>query len=281
MRAMLRCLSLALALGAILSSAAFADFPADVPDRLQLGIGGMSGTFDTGGAAGPSNGRASVMIVFEDAFDLRVHDDFLTTDGFWRFGGRHYIDFGYVDIERHGRKVVDQDLSFGRYTFHVGSTADSWFTSRFAYVDYRYDMLQVYPVRISGSAGFNIERIAAGISATGNITDQNGNVVNGQATSESIYNVPVPMLGFQLDWALSHNSVLQTYTRAFWLDLSTLRGGQSDFVLRYHWYFIRNVAAGIGYERIAVSIPKYIENGEVQRFAYTIQGITLYLRGAY
>jgi hypothetical protein len=278
---MLRCLSLALTLGAILSPPAFADFPSGIPDRLQLGIGGMQGTFATGGAFGPSDGRLGVMIVFEDALDLRVHDSFLTTDGFWRFGGRHYIDFGYVNIERHGRKVVDQDLSFGRYTFHVGSTADSWFDSRFAYVDYRYDFLQVDPVRISGSAGLNIERIAAGISATGNITDQNGNVVNGQATSESKYNLPVPMLGLQLDWALSRASVLQTYTRAFWIDLSTIRGGQSDFVLRYHWYFVRNAAAGIGFERISLNLPKYIENNEVQRFAYSIQGLMLYVRGTY
>ena len=59
MSRMLRCLSLALALGAILSPPAFADFPSGIPDRLQLGIGGMQGTFATGErSAHPTAGLA-------------------------------------------------------------------------------------------------------------------------------------------------------------------------------------------------------------------------------
>jgi len=55
----------------------------------------------------------------------------------------------------------------------------------------------------------------------------------------------------------------------------------SDVVFRYHWFFVPHAAVGIGYERLNVSLPKYIAEDQVQRFAYTVQGLTLYLRGAY
>jgi len=281
MRVSLRALALPLAAGMLLSAPARAEFPSEVPDRAQLGISSMFGVFDTGVAVGPSNGPVNLMIVLEDALDLDVHDTFVTTDGFWRFGGRHYLDVGYLNVERKAHQTVDEQFDFGRYTFHAGAQADGWFASRFAYAAYRYDFLQLEPVRISGSAGMSIGRLDGGVSATGNITDRNNNVVNGQTTVESKYTVPLPLLGFQLDWALTPRSVLEAYNRTIWVDFSTLRGGMSDVVFRYHWFFVPHAAVGIGYERLNVSLPKYVTEGQVQRFAYTVQGLTLYLRGAY
>src|SRR5215831_11615818 len=85
MRVPLRALALSLAAVMLLSASARAEFPSEVPDRFQLGLGGMFGVFDTGIALGPATSSVNVMIVLEDALGLSVHDGFLTTDGFWRF----------------------------------------------------------------------------------------------------------------------------------------------------------------------------------------------------
>jgi hypothetical protein len=108
-----------------------ADFPVNVPDRLQIVAGGTWATVGTGVALGRNSGALSKMPVFEDFFDIPIHSQFGRIEGSWKFGGRHYLDAGYVNIDRSGARQADADFTFGDYTFHAGARMEGSFGSQF------------------------------------------------------------------------------------------------------------------------------------------------------
>ncbi|MFI5371595.1 MAG: hypothetical protein ACHQ52_08560 [Candidatus Eisenbacteria bacterium] len=273
--------SIAVALSLIAPTIARADFPSGVPDRFQIQVGGTLAIMDTGASLGRKSGAVSGLIVFEDFFDIPVHKDFGRVDGSWKFCGRHYLDAGYVNIDRVGQRQIATDVDFGRYTFHAGAIVQGSFASRFIYAAYRYDFLQEDRVRISGSAGFSVERLAAGLSATGNVTDENGQAVSGEASQEGKITLPIPLIGLQLDWALAPRLAIQSYSRFFAINYAGFRGSQDDSAVRLYWYFTRNLGAGAGYDKIAINIPQISTGGYTARFDYNIQGWSFYLRGAF
>jgi hypothetical protein len=221
------------------------------------------------------------MVVFEDFFNVPIHNQFGRVEGAWRFGLRHYADFGYVNIDRSGARVVDRDVTFGDYTFHAGARVEGRIASRFLYAAYRYDFLQEDRVRISGSAGISAERIAASVSATAGVTDPNGQNVAGEASQEAKVTLPVPLLGLQLDWALAPHLVLNSHTRMFSINYAGIRGNQIESTLRLYWYLHRNFGVGAGYDRVSVSLPQCTTGDQTIRASYDIAGLSLYLRSQF
>ncbi|HUK63334.1 MAG TPA: hypothetical protein VLV15_08375 [Dongiaceae bacterium] len=272
---------IAVALGLLRPAVAWAGFPSDVPDRFQVQVGGTLAIMDTGAALGPKSGAVSAVLVFEDFFNIPIHKDFAQFEGTWRFGARHSLDAGYVNIDRVGQRQIDSDVSFGRYTFHAGATVEGRFASRFIYAAYRYDFFHEDRVRISGSAGISAERLVAGMSATGNITDENGQAVSGEASQEAKLPLPIPLLGLQLEWALAPRIALQSYSRYIALNYAGIRGSQTVSAVRLYWYFSRNLGIGTGFDKVAISMPQYRTGDYTARFDYNIQGWSFYLRGAF
>jgi hypothetical protein len=279
-----RCLALLAAcvpLALIGPSPVHADFPPGVPDRFQVIAGGTWATLGTGVALGRNEGALSKMLVFEDFFDIPIHSQFARVEGSWKFGGRHYLDAGYVSIDRSGARQANTDFTFGDYTFHAGARIEGSFASQFLYTAYRYDFLQEDKVRISGSAGISAERLAAGVTTTAGATDSNGNAVSGEVAQSAQLSLPVPLVGLQLDWALSPKFELQTHSRLFALDYNNFRGSQVDSAVRLFWFFHRNASVGAGYDKLSINMPQFSSGGQTMRFAYDIGGLSLYLRGSF
>ena len=274
-------LVLVVALVASSPPAARADFPAGTPDQVQVLIGGTAATFGTAAALGRKSGALSKMLVFEDFFNIPVSSQFARFEGTWRIKERHYLDFGYVNIERSGSRQIDSDITFGDYTFHAGAQVTGGFDSRFLYAAYRYDFLHEDRIRISGSAGISAERLSMTVSSAAGVTDENGNTVTGGGSQEGHLSLPVPLLGLQLDWALDPRFTFQTHTRMFALNYGGIRGRQTDTAVRMFWSFHRNTSVGLGYDQVSVDLPQYSTSDETLRFSYSISGLSLYLRGTF
>jgi hypothetical protein len=279
-----RCLALLVAcapLALVGPSSALADFPSGAPDRFLIVAGGTAATLGTGVALGRNEGALSKMLVFEDFFNIPIHSQFARIESSWKFGGRHYLDVGYVSIDRSGARQADTDFAFGNYTFHAGARVEGSFDSQFLYTAYRYDFLQEDKVRISGSAGISAERLAAGVTTSAGATDSNGNAVNGEVSQSAQLSLPVPLVGLQLDWALSPKFELETHSRLFSLAYNNFRGSQIDSAVRLYWLFHRNAGIGAGYDKASINMPQFSSGGQTMRFAYNIEGLSLYLRGSF
>jgi hypothetical protein len=258
-----------------------AGFPGDYPDRFQIQVSGTTATLDTQVGLGTEAGGLNSILVFEDLFNLPLHDGYFQGEGSWKCGGRSHIDVGYLDVNRTAERQISEDVEFGKYTFQAGAQVEAFFGSRFAYVAYRHDFLQLEQVRISGSFGISSTKLSARLSSAGGILDENGQPVVGERTSEGKLALPVPLLGFQVDWAVSKRSAIQVFSRVIFIELEDLRGGMAQNTIRYHYYIVRNAALGVGYDAIRCSLQKYRTDDYTLRATYGIQGLTLYLRGAF
>jgi hypothetical protein len=262
-------------------SVADAGFPGDIPDRFQIEVAGTSATLDTEVGLGTQTGGLNTTLVFEDLFNLPIHDGYFQAEGSWKCGGRSHIDVGYIDVNRTAERVIAEDVQFGKYTFQTGAQVEAFFGSQFGYLAYRHDFLQHDDVRLSGSFGFSNTKLSARLSSEGGVLDENQQPVAGGRTVEGKFGLPVPLLGFQVDWALSKRSDIQFFSRIIFINLPDIRGGMSQNTIRYHYWVVRNAALGVGYDGIRCALQKYRNDDYTLRANYGIQGFTLYLRGAF
>lgn len=271
-------LPLVLALTAAASMPAHADpFAGDVPDRVWIDIGAAINEVSTDVAVQGPRGLGAT-IDFEDVLDLPGDKTTARMLGFVRISEkRRYIDFGYVDISRTGTRVLNRDVEFGDYTYHQGGEAHTRFATQFMYAAFRYDFLHEEKIRISGSAGATFLRLVASIEGqAGFVTDADDQPVTNDFQRKVSAVAPVPMVGLNLDWALTRRLVLRTYTRFFRLNLDKFNGGLHESGIRLNWYFVKNFGMGLGYDRTDLSIKELKVDTKIVKAGYIVTGIGLY-----
>jgi len=272
-----------LALGLFLALAptlARADF-GGVPDRIWVDLGGSTNDLSTTAAlTGQAGG--GVAIDFEDVFDLPGTKDTFRGFGTWRIASeRKYIDFGFVSINRSGGRIINQDINWGDYVFTAGGRVDAEFNTRFIYAAYRYDFLHEDKVRIAGSAGASVTTLKAALTGNGNVTGPGG-PVSGEFTNESEITAPVPMIGINLDWSITQRLFLRTYTRFFWLNVSSVDGSMKENGIHLNWLFTRHFGLGLGFDRNSIKIKEVtINQDDKAKFDYDVSGFALYFNLAF
>lgn len=273
----------ALALAVAASTTARAEpFATDVPDRVWIDVGGAVNEVSTDVAMrGPSGLGATIN--FEDVFDMPGSKTTARMLGTVRISEkRRWIDFGYVDIGRTGTRDLDRDIVFGDYTYHAGANVSAHFATQFAYSAFRYDFLHEDKIRISGSAGLTLVRLIVSVNAnSGVVTDANGAPVTGSFNREGSGAAPVPMVGLNLDWALTRRLVLRTYTRFFRLNLDKFNGGLHESGIRLNWYFVKNFGMGLGLDRTDLNIKELKVDSNIVKAQYLVNGAGLYFNLAF
>lgn len=253
---------------------------ADVPDKIQLWIGGQAASFTTEGGLSLADAGTGVSINFEDIFDLPGAKQSLRGEGTWRITGRSLLDFGLVQFDRSHSAVTDRDVEWGEYTFQQGAYVTATFDSRFVYVAYRYDFLSLDQVRISGSAGVSYLTLTAGLEAAGSVIGPEGPVAGG-VNKEADVNFPVPQVGLQVDWALRDRLTVLMFVRLFNLDYGKINGGMRESALRMKWHFTRNVGVALGVDSTTVRLKEYETEDYKAKFNYQISGLSAYLTLAF
>jgi hypothetical protein len=275
-----RLIMIILALVAVLApqTARADDFAGDVPDRVWIDVGGAFNEVTTDVAVRGPNGIGAT-VNFEDVFDMPGSKTTARMLGTVRISEkRRWIDFGYVDISRRGTRTLDQDVEFGDYTYHAGGEVTTRFATQFMYAAFRYDFLHEDKIRISGSAGATVLRLVASVNGQGGfVTDANGNPVTNDFERKGSGAAPVPMVGLNLDWALTRRLVLRTYTRFFHIKLDKFNGGLQETGLRLNWYFVKKFGLGLGYDRTDLDLKELkVGNGNIVKAGYIVTGVGLY-----
>jgi len=257
---------------------ALAGSPGVPEDRFEITIGGLFATVDSKAGAGGVQGGVGATIIFEDLFDIPLGQSTWFLNGSWRMTGRSYLDIGYLNIDRSGARDLDEDVVFRGYTFLEGTRVTGTIDSAFPYAAYRYDFLQTDPVRISGSAGISYLDLGASLSAAGGVLDPDGELIEGASEIGASIQMPVPLLGFQLDWQVSKRNAIVVYGRFIYADFAGLRANIGE--QSYHWYFQawKNGAVGAGIDKISIDIPKYEKDDRYATFNYQLSGVTIFGR---
>ncbi len=259
------------------------DFAKDVPDRVWVDVGGQANQISTQAAVGTASG-IGVTVNFEDIFDLPGRQFTARMLGTARISPkRRYIDFGYVDIDRSGSRVLQDDVEFAGYTFLAGGSVKARLATQLIYTAFRYDFLHQESVRISGSAGLTFMRLKTSLAGEGGfVEDPNGVPITSDFRKVASTGAPVPMVGLNLDWALTRRLVVRTYYRFFRLNASGLNGGMYENGVRLNWYLARYFGLGVGFDRTDLKLKELeLDNGNKLKFDYAITGVGLYANIAF
>jgi hypothetical protein len=253
------------------------EFAGKIPDRIWVDFGGAVNDLNTDVSITGSSG-AGATIDFEQIFDLPGSKTTFQVQGTVRISEhRRWIDFGYVDLNRSGGRIIQNDVEWGDYTYAAGGQVDAHFDTRFIYAAFRYDFLHEEKIRISGSAGLSWTDIGAGLTGVGTYTPPSGPPVAGTYTVDESIGAPVPLIGLNLDWALAKGLVVRWYSRFFRLKVGDIDGGMYESGVHLNWYFIKNFGLGLGYDRIEVKINEYTtDEGDIGKFNYSVNSLGLY-----
>lgn len=275
---------LTLASAAGLSTVRAEPFAGDVPDRVWIDLGGSYNDVSTNVALQGPRG-IGVIVNFEDVFDVPGSKTTLRLVGTVRITDkRSRIDFGYVNINRSGSRVLQYDVEFGDYTFQAGAEATARFQTQFSYAAYRYDFLHEEKIRVSGSAGLTFINMKTRVAGTASFDDPTnpGTTITGYVEKEGSQGAPVPMVGLNLDWALTKRLITRLYSRFFRLNLSSFNGGLNENGLRLNWYFVKNFGLGLGYDQQTLRIKDLkVGDNDHLKAGYSITGFALYANMAF
>ena len=253
------------------------EFADKIPDLVWLDIGGSIAELQTNvGVTGQSGLGAT--IDFEKIFDLPGSKTTFLIQGTARVSEhRRHVDFGYVNIDRSGSRVIQETINWGDYTFNTGATVTAKFNTQFIYGAYRYDFLHLDPIRLSGSVGLSWVNLGTGLSGIATYTDPTTNAETTDSFEKNAsIGIPVPLIGFNVDWALTKGLVFRSYYRFFRLNTSTVSGGLYESGLHLNWYFIRNLGLGVGYDRTEIRLNEFQSGNNAASADYVISGVGLY-----
>jgi hypothetical protein len=252
-----------------------------VPDRVQLMIGGTAADFVTEGGLSLEDAGTGIAVNFEDVFDIPVNKSASRIEGFWRFGRKNYLDFGYVQYNRTGGRELSQDVVWGDYTFEADAFVTATWDSQFPYAAYRHGFLLDDRVKISGSAGISYLSVDAALAAEAGVTGPEG-PVTGEIEEGVAIDFPVPLVGLRLDWVLRNRLAVEMFMRFFKLNYeSVIDGGMRESAARLKWHFSKPVGLAIGYDATSVRLKEYETEDYKAKFTYDITGLSAYLTVAF
>lgn len=247
------------------------------PDRVTLLIGGGWYTLDTSAALTLSDATVpNAGVTFEDFLGLPQTEWTWRIEGAWQFRDRHYLEFGWVDIDRRASSSAKSDFQWGDYTFLTGASLESRFRTDFPYAAYRYDFRQTDQVKIAGTFGISPLGVTASIVGTGEVIGPGGSV-SGTFEDGASTRLPVPLVGLRVEVLMADAWVLEFSARAFILSLSDLDGVVGEQAARFRWNASRRAGFAFGVDRTSIEIRRYETKDYRARFDYSVVGLSGFL----
>ncbi len=259
-----------------------AEFSTDVPNKVKFAFGGMAANAYTDAGLGSTTAGIGASINFEDIFDLPGDKSVFRFELNWHMNKRQFLDFGYLELNRSGSRILEETVDWGDFEFRAGAQMTASFKSSFPYVAWRYSFLDLPQVRISGSAGLVYLTLEAALSGSGQVFDQNGLPVTGVVNEDVSASVPVPQLGLQLDWNISRRLAVLLYSRQIYVnDIAGATGGIGETAMRMTWWYTKHAGITGGLDKESIDLKRY-EDGDTQaRFRYEVRGFALYFNFAF
>jgi len=268
--------------GAARAAEPLSGFPEGETKPFHIELGGAFAAFDTQAGLGSQTGQGvGMMIDFEQFFGLSPNATSFSGTGWWKWGKKSYVEVGYIGFNRTGSKTLTQDITWGQYTIKANASMEAAFKTREIYVGYRYDFWQDPRVRVSGTIGFGMTRMTASLSANGTVVLPDGSVIPGIVDSSFTVNGPIPLLGFDVDAAISKKVTVTLYLRGIGINLDEIAGNIVSSYLGVKWYFHPNLGVSGGLSADKQTLHRFVTGDYTARASFVQSGAKLFVIGSF
>ncbi len=182
-----------------------------------------------------------------------------------------------MDYSTDGSNTISKDIHFGDVIYKAGATVSGETSARYIYAAYRYGFVKNHNVHFGLSLGISYSTERAKLSATANVTKPDGTVISGGASRERELNVPVPLLGMNLEFALGQSVTIGGNIRAVGANIDPWSGSWVEGVAGINWFITRNFGIGGAYEYQKIILEKKNSNGNDFRFDQRYEGPRAFL----
>jgi hypothetical protein len=256
---------------AFASVPARAQFPDDTPDNVRLRLGGIFAKFDSStqisrpGAPGDNINLTDLGLVSDTKTTFRG-------EGYWNFLGRMYLDFGYVNFTLDGTRTITRDIVFNGLVYKAGAEVSGETSTRFIYGAFRYGIIKNPTVQFGISLGITYTSERAKLSARAGVQRPDGSVVSGGASVEREVNVPMPLSGAEIEFAIAKGLTVGARARGIGATVDPYSGSWVEYAANINWYFSQNFGVSGAYEYQKLHLKKDESTPDAFRFDQKFDG---------
>jgi hypothetical protein len=255
---------------------ALAQFPDDVPDTFGLRIGGIFASFQNDVTVSNPNAPGTGIDLTGEHL-TPDHKNTFRGEGYWNFLGRSYLDFGYVDFKLDGSRSITRDFTFNGLVYKAGAEVSGESRSRYIYAAYRYGLIRSQAVHLGLSLGVTYSSLSAKLSAKAGVQRPDGSVVEGGASTERSIDVPIPLIGADLEFRIARRLTLGARARAIGATIDPYSGSWIEWTGNINWYISQNFGVGGAYEYQKLHLKKDESQPNAFTFDQRYEGPRAYL----
>lgn len=241
-------------------------------ERFSFKLGGYIANLESSVYIGSEALGLGASVDVEEALGLDSSMSVLRAEVSYRFGSsqRHMLGLKYYDFRRSSTKSLEAEIKWQDKTYPIGTTVDSYLNIAVLKAGYGYAFFQDDRISLAASIGLFITPIEGGISAAGVGT-----------TEESII-APLPVVGLQLDFAITPKLFLKQSLEVFYLEVGDFKGSISAFTIACEYNFWKNVGFGIGYDVFDLKLESngsdYPNLDFIGKIEFAYSGLLLYTK---
>jgi hypothetical protein len=256
---------------AFASVPARAQFPDDTPDNFRLRVGGLFAKFDSNttlsksGTPGDNINLTNLGLVSDTKNTFRG-------EGYWNFLGRMYLDFGYVDFTLDGTRSITKDIHFNGLVYKAGAEVSGETSSRYIYAAFRYGIIKNPTFHLGLSLGVTYTSETAKLSAKAGVQRPDGTVVSGGASVERSVDVPIPLIGLDMEFKIAKGLTLGARARGIGATVDPYSGSWVEYAGSINWYFSQNFGVSGAYEYQKLHLKKDESTPDAFRFDQQYDG---------
>ncbi len=250
----LSCGLLAIAAAGLARAQAATPAQAVLTNPFVLGLGGFLVGTDVRARL---NGTAATNpdVDFDRSFGKADDATRLRADALWRITPAHHLRLMYFDNTSTRRRVLDQEIRWGDYTFAVGAEVVSQAEMKVTELAYEYAFMRGPGHEVAASLGVHQLDTSLQLAGAASVVDANGNVTQVPfATRQSSLPAPLPVIGVRGAWVVSPNWVVDAHAQFFKAKVGDYDGHLTDLRVGATWMFNRNFGLGVGYNHFATKL---------------------------
>jgi hypothetical protein len=234
-------------------------------ERFSISLGGFFTERDTEIRLDSSSGLGTNTDL-EEAFGLDRRSRVFRLDGYFRFKGRHRMDFSVFDLSRTSTRQIDEEIQWGDDLLEISTVIDTEFDLGIYKAAYTYELRQSETGYLGITGGLYVAESAH------RLVGQNIGPIDRRSLT-----LPLPVLGLRGEHEFADRWTFRASGEFFFLEYDNYKGSLWDLYAVADYAVRENVAIGIGVNSVRTNV-RALKPDFTGRIKFSYTGALLFFK---